>query len=641
MKKRLCIVCYLTLGSISGVNNLAESERTHLSAEMLRNPEYSDQYVLSLIESGINASNLEARQNVIQSIGIYAESLLHDNPDNSIYLRPINSVPNLRDYLITYYNAKNSKDDHGILDDVVKTISELPFIESKSETELELIDRLEKLESNPKKLDELIAEMVPVQIRIPLILCTFWPKDREIHDFIWSYIDAQPMKSAVGKLILLNTGRFTTKRANDFRISQLTAYPPVTERYEEIEAISLAAKGLSLSHPESAIPYLFDAAFDHYQPREDIIITISGYSDDQLEPFYSRLVSLTLGPRGDLSQSDELDRAYERLVPYAKNKNYIKYDDEDRVDVEPVEGFELTPVMIWDASVSDQEIWDMITRGIESDNREAVRMVLQSLGFYFSDFQKYYVVGQIARRDFRRVPGLKEFLISKFQNEYKKSEFDLARAQLNSLFAVTQSNPQYEYQRELIRRFINANNDLDERYRVTQEAISPWTRIPKILCSVWPGDVDVRNLLWMVHDNDLSDISYIMLDWLDNCRVYTTKATQYRIENLLNHLETSEIEISIENMIKEKAISGLMSTDPNISVPHLIEAGFGHADVRNEIIVLLDDYSKGDLRPYLTNVKELLDLVERPSVREDDVIRAYKNLVDYIATYDSTSQQQD
>ena len=128
--------------------------------------------------------------------------------------------------------------------------------------------------------------MDPVRLRIPLILCTFWPGERKIHDFVWAYLDSKPSKSPVRTLRLLNVGRFTTKRANDFRIRQLTAYSPVTENSQEVQAISLAAKGLALSHPERAIPHLLEAGSDHFRPRKDIIITLSGYSDEQLEPYY-------------------------------------------------------------------------------------------------------------------------------------------------------------------------------------------------------------------------------------------------------------------------------------------------------------------------------------------------------------------
>ena len=83
------------------------------------------------------------------------------------------------------------------------------------------------------------------------------------------------------------------------------------------EVVTLAARGLALSYPEEAIPNLIKAGLDQIKPRAEILITLSGYSDEQLDPYFARLVPLVFASIEEIPDKEKLDKALARLKPYA------------------------------------------------------------------------------------------------------------------------------------------------------------------------------------------------------------------------------------------------------------------------------------------------------------------------------------
>ena len=171
------------------------------------------------------------------------------------------------------------------------------------------------LDIDPKRRMEANIDKIAPWIKIPAILCVFWPADDEIHRLIWDYHENDRSLDPILMLTLLNFGSFVTSEANAYRISQLVAYRKEEGVAADI-AIAFAAHGLALSHPEEAIPNLIQARLDHIDPRAHVLITLAGYKDMQLNPYRSRLYPLVTIPRSSLAYNDELQRALNRLVPY-------------------------------------------------------------------------------------------------------------------------------------------------------------------------------------------------------------------------------------------------------------------------------------------------------------------------------------
>ncbi len=91
----------------------------------------------------------------------------------------------------------------------------------------------EKLESELKSYEEVRFPWT----RIPKILVVLFPRDREVHDFVWSiHNPAEPTEPAA-TLLLLDSEEFQTTKANNLRIATLLSDGP--EIFRLIAARSL------------------------------------------------------------------------------------------------------------------------------------------------------------------------------------------------------------------------------------------------------------------------------------------------------------------------------------------------------------------------------------------------------------------
>ena len=112
-------------------------------------------------------------------------------------------------------------------------------------------------------------------VRIPKILCVFWPNDPEVHELIWDYHATEKFLEPLALLLMLNFGKFVTAEANDYRIAQLVAYRGEDEIMADM-VVTQAARGLALSHPIKALPSLIKAGLDRTNPRAEVLITLAG-----------------------------------------------------------------------------------------------------------------------------------------------------------------------------------------------------------------------------------------------------------------------------------------------------------------------------------------------------------------------------
>ena len=171
--------------------------------------------------------------------------------------------------------------------------------------------------ASPDEIGLAFKRKIPAWLAIPRVLCALWPKDADVLDFVWEWqaADRSPNKG-LGTLQLLNTGRFTSAEADAFRLAEL-ARP----RDDHIVALS-AAEGLALTRRPEALGPLIAAGIRHRSARDEIVLAVAGYSDEELAPHAAELRKLVRrGPRGVsrnlpaalLARIDAEDAAFESL----------------------------------------------------------------------------------------------------------------------------------------------------------------------------------------------------------------------------------------------------------------------------------------------------------------------------------------
>ncbi|MYE84377.1 MAG: hypothetical protein F4X36_21515 [Gammaproteobacteria bacterium] len=171
--------------------------------------------------------------------------------------------------------------------------------------------------AGPTEIGHAFMRRIPAWLAIPKLLCAIWPKDAEVLDFVWELhaTDRSP-DNGPWTIGLLNTGRFTSAEADAFRLAEL-ARP----RDDHLVALA-AAKGLALSRRPEALAPLIAAGIRHAPARDEVVLAVAGYRDEELAPHAAKLRKLVRrGPRGVnrnlppalLARIDEEAAAFERL----------------------------------------------------------------------------------------------------------------------------------------------------------------------------------------------------------------------------------------------------------------------------------------------------------------------------------------
>ena len=307
----------ILITSISLANDEQLNRYTFFKESMIYDKNVPNELINSTILEGINNSDVRIRRLTLQALGVFAENVYFDPPLPTELQRSINEVPRLKETLLTSFRDEHMRSGYDANGQIDRDI-----YENWESAQLLLVDGIETVKTEnapqPDEIRELIQDRISPWLRIPLILAVLWPRDMEVHELIWEYYENDRHMRSTEMLTLLNAGQFDTKEANDLRMLELVSYLSVEETSFVDEVISLSARGLSISHPEQAIPMLIEAGLNHINPRSDILITLSGYSDEQLDPFFKELVPLALILRWTLQESEGLEAALDRLVPYAQ-----------------------------------------------------------------------------------------------------------------------------------------------------------------------------------------------------------------------------------------------------------------------------------------------------------------------------------
>ena len=208
-------------------------------------------------------------------------------------------VPGLREFLIEHWRARHRESAYN-------TAAATPEWGASDTGDLR---------HEIERLWERTREMTPGWPAIPRILAVYWPGDPAVEQFLYERqeADVSPHKTHT-TLLLLNSGKFASEQANAFRVRELAG----TDEFRHV-AVSFAAKGLALSHPEHALPLLIAAGAKHGAAINDVREAVAGYPDAQLALYADELRDIVPTTLGLMPMGKERDAA-ERLMRFVEDQ---------------------------------------------------------------------------------------------------------------------------------------------------------------------------------------------------------------------------------------------------------------------------------------------------------------------------------
>lgn len=594
------IIALLTVSLVcmSGAQESNVENYVELNESAIFDPNVSNESINELIFTGITSEDPAIFSLTLQTINNYVEQQVKETsgPIESQPRRSVDQIPGLKELLIDHWRSKHAEHGHNVLEFLQNQV------DSISGKNLDL-SPLDISASTPEQIQETVAKYVQQRLNamspwvsIPQSLCVLWPQDDAVHSLIWEFREKDKAIQPAYLLRLLNRGKFITQTANRYRISQLVAYP-VGSGSGAAEAISLAARGLTLSHPEEAIANLVKAGFDHIEPRKDVLITLAGYENAQLDPFYDKLVSLVSAADRSPPLDEPYLRALNRLVPYVTRtlyplelpkptKNLLAVDDHhQRFNYLRNEG-------ILNPQISDETVIAMLTEGINHDDAKVVELTLRALIEYSGAVrisESMNMTDRHPRRSLHQVPDLRKFLIERFRDTPSQSGSILDLANSTSVSTGVSSS------------------DSEISIEKIKDLIPLQDGILMVLCQLWPNDPVVHSLIWEYQiDNPSMPVSQ-MLSLLNVGKFDTVEANNYRISKLNAYNEELG---PLGDIVTRMAARGLALGHPEKAIPALIKTGTNtdHSESLESVLITLSGYSNAQLEPYQSELAPLVNV---------------------------------
>ncbi len=268
----------------------------------------SNQTANDIVLAGITSNNADVVNLTIKAMGkligtralnipIPFDSFFMRFQEGPVPMRAFQEVPGLKEFLINHWMEQY--ESHGYIQESLEggIPDMVAYIEEADLDEVALLEELEKRSIG--------------WTRIPVILCTWWPGDSDVHELLWYRHETKPdMYEAT--LYLLNVGNFTTPEADAFRIRHLSL--PSDSDDGNFIAVGHAAVGLAMNHPIEALPHLITAGEDHPSAIESILVALSSYDDDKLVPYAEDIQSMLVFSGKPTTYADRaISVAYERL----------------------------------------------------------------------------------------------------------------------------------------------------------------------------------------------------------------------------------------------------------------------------------------------------------------------------------------
>ena len=269
-----------------------------------------------------------------------------------------------------------------------------------------------------------------------------------------------------------------------------------------------------------------------------------------------------------------------------------------------------------------------LVRDVFQFNEVIVNMTIKALGSLAIkvSYELPSPHGPIPPRSFPEVPGLKEFLIEHSKQQHEKNGYNIEQAIRRSQGMEDDSDRGGIAAADMD---LKEDSDLDPGASMAtfEKRLPAWVLIPEILCTFWPGDSDVQQLLWIFQDKDLSSNNQMRTLLLLNVGKFATpEADAFRISQLAS--PSGDPVASVGVMI---AVAGLeLAMNPPIdALPHLITAGIEHPMALLSVWVVVAGYDDNQLAPYTQELQSLLGH-NVSSQSSSEVYEAYNRLVSFV-----------
>lgn len=614
------------------------------SSELLMNTNVNDEYILQKLDAAIQSNETNLQYHVIHELGKYVEHLHNVHLINQyaiINARPIQNSTRTKKFLISHFKAEHARYgfDYGnrLNIEIMSQVTE--NLASSNE---DSVSKIQGESPGIKYVSEEIQVTVSPWLKLPIILVTLWQKDPDVLEFLWEFKKNDRIPKPNHLLHLFNVGMFDTMEVNDYRMSELVSFVGYQEDAYTAEVVSLAARGLAISHPEKAIPDLIHAGLNQMKPRAEILITLSGYRFKQLDPYYEQLVPLVHSHVTHIKRKDKFEKAINRLEPYASMPR-PDLDIPTRTVGAPTNSNEdsernketklITDNSLADVSISDERILRLLEDAIQDLDSENRRYLIQELGKYAELLSPPPVVAldrsSISVRPIHRFPELKEMLFHHFEREHANSEFNSGKqlqADIQKMISATSDSSK---SRSLMSESDEAI-DVEAISDNVQNYISPWLRIPTILATFWPQDSEVLEFLWKYKEREPDLEPFQLLKLFSIGKFDTPKVNNFRISQLVSAGGAQEsfhtgYAISL-------AAKGLALSHPEEAIPELIQAGLNQAKPRADILITLAGYTNEQLDPYYTELKPLISA----RVTEISDLHAFDDAIARLEAYASS-----
>ena len=143
-----------------------------------------------------------------------------------------------------------------------------------------------------------------------------------------------------------------------------------------------------------------------------------------------------------------------------------------------------------------------------------------------------------------------------------------------------------------------------------------------VLCSLWPGNADVLQLVWYQQETEVNPEQHIAtLGLLNLGKFATPEADAFRISNLTVPWEVN----SGDHIAVGSAAKGLTMNRPIDALSPLLAAGAEHPLALEEVWVALASYDDEQLAPFAGDIRLLLGS-DKPLYVTEAVSVAYDRL---------------
>lgn len=279
-------------------------------------PEVSAEKVNQMLIEGLSHDNPEVTRLSLLALQQYTSIMINGLPApiEPLPIRRVQDVPQVKNYLLEHFremHAKSGYDTEQVWHSSVEKVDKLFEGRADLEVPLDVVDA-EALQ----KYADMIVDNTPLWPGFTQILCSWWPRDPDVHEHMWERLQNEPTIQPYQTLSLLNLGKFSTPEANRYREEQLEL--ALKERQDEPifdQELLVIAQGFRLSQPPGVIQPLMEAAAISHAAKDDILITLATYDDEQLQPHISDLSKLVNVPRHTLRSDEQMQSALDRLQP--------------------------------------------------------------------------------------------------------------------------------------------------------------------------------------------------------------------------------------------------------------------------------------------------------------------------------------